>query len=464
MIDIGIKNLHNKSESLNIKKKINFGNLKFAIKREREENAAKNLTGNINNLNSDNPLKVEKLGLRDENDNEAQKFYVMKKIDLTQRKDIRELIDKKFTDVESFLIPDENLVIGKKFIINDNFKNLANKKPYEIIGDVKDFLPKSRFNLFKKATSNSSIRKGMDNAKGMFTNLLSKLIKPVKTDENNMEILSDRKLQNIFQEKKNNKGKNMEKAEEEIYKNIDNKCHNQVKNILKKQEKALDQRNIIEKKTNNIAKYISLKTKKEEKQLLMNRTDGFRLKNEIKSKLDEQSSRNTKYGFNNDWIFSLRKTPEWSTFNNSINQEKIRNSPKTSYSNRDAINTINVKDSNQVNGQIQSNLNGNNFYQNNFNNINDCKFRLMRYHTSFDNDMWVTIKENQNFPNVNSNLNYVDQIRKPFSDPIGDLNNFTRCRSVERKFQNLNIKKEDFNKINNMKVNKFFIFIVKLLN
>jgi hypothetical protein len=70
-----------------------------------------------------------------------------------------------------------------------------------------------------------------------------------------------------------------------------------------------------------------------------------------------------------------------------------------------------------------------------------------------NNDMWVTVNKNDdNFINENAKTYFADQVRKPFSDPISSLDNFTKCFSVESKMKNLKIKKEDLNKINNMRV------------
>jgi hypothetical protein len=61
-----------------------------------------------------------------------------------------------------------------------------------------------------------------------------------------------------------------------------------VKNILNKQENVLKKRTKCEKKTSNISIYLAFKTQKPEDKLLMNRTEGFRLKNQIRSTFEDK--------------------------------------------------------------------------------------------------------------------------------------------------------------------------------
>ncbi len=394
----------------------------------------------------------------------------MKKIDLASRKDIKDLIEKKFTDVENFLIPDEHLIIGEKFIKNDYCQNLNKKKQHQIIGDKKLFISKeTKKPLFRKCMFKDNCRN--EKAKGIFTSLIAKYIKPMKTEESNMELLDDKKVENLFDEKIKLTIRNLNKKEGEEYDNIDIVCQDHVKNILKKQEKALKKKLNTENKINHISKNISLRTQKDENQLLMNITDGFRLKNEIHATIEQGNLKSTKFGFNNDWIFSLRKSSFYIDNNKrkklNISEINQNSSPKTAdiykvnYKNLPLVNKIgNIN--NQFNFSSKSQISNNQmildsnqgfFFKNSFNKFKENKFCYLKYNNLNNNEMYVTVKEQENqLRNTYSTPYFIDQVRKPDSDPVGTLKNFTRCSTVERKFENLNINKEDFNKINSLKV------------
>ena len=71
----------------------------------------------------------------------------------------------------------------------------------------------------------------------------------------------------------------------EILNNIDTKFVTEMKEFLNKQEKALENKEAADKRLDNLAKFIVKKTQKHEKELLMNKTDGFRSFNISPNKL-----------------------------------------------------------------------------------------------------------------------------------------------------------------------------------
>ncbi len=212
-----------------------------------------------------------------------------------------------------------------------------------------------------------------------------------------------------------------------------------------------------QKEISYLSKYLSAKTQKPEEKLLMNRTEGFRLKNEIKTTIDLKDSKQTKYGFQNDWVISLRKTPE---INLLYRHEKRNTNTTNSYANMNTYFNPLKTLTNDNHSPTQSNFNnsGNNFFKNNFSNHNDNMFNYVKCHKSYDNEIRATIKDNMD--KDDSNNNYC-QIRKPNTNPISMLDNFTQCQSVEKKLLNLRIKKEDFNKINNLQVNNLILKVKK---
>jgi hypothetical protein len=81
---------------------------------------------------------------------------------------------------------------------------------------------------------------------------------------------------------------------------------NEMKKILSMQEKSISHSEDYTKKAEKLSKFISKKVKKGESDLLMNRTDCFRIKKEINEKIDNKLGINERYGVNK-WIVGLRR-------------------------------------------------------------------------------------------------------------------------------------------------------------
>lgn len=468
MIEFTSPNLPYEIDNNKINEFTNLRNLRksFSVKKQ-VDNLSNDFPEAFNYKDSEKlKSKINIIINNEKNKTTSTKFYMIQKLDLTNKVELKEIINKQFTDPNNFLKADENIKIGKNALGESNFKDLNKIKPYHIIGDPNLFEPKRKFSFFRKVTAinnnNNDKKKKIKDPKSVFSRLLSNIIftKQQKVEEIDIEILSDNNIKRLFEAKEKLVLENTKK-EDELYYNIEEKCQTEVKSILQKQENLLNKRTKCEKEISNLSKYLSFKTQKPENKLLMNRTEGFRLKNEIKTKINEKDSKQTKYGFQNDWAISLRKSPGKNPLYGSENRY-IRTT------NEFKADSVLINDFNPLKtvgvdfSSTQSNFNksGNNFFKYNFKNSSDNKFNYLKYHKSHDNDMWVTIKEDVDPDDCIKNkfLNF-DQVRKPNTDPISILDNFTRCQSVEKKFQNLKIKKEDFSRINNMKVkiisNKF---------
>jgi len=454
-----IRDSSKKKESEYIKKLINHNKFKIPVLTDQDEEILirklLNLHSNPESVRSLSPDENNNVILDEEKKNDNNKNFLIRKLSFNSanKENIKKCIDQKFSDSNTYLIPDSKIIIGKKFLYNEDFKKLENKKPYQVIGDLAKFEEHSKLNNLRKEITKD--KSHINNAKHLFSNFIKKFLKQAKKEETNMEIITDRKVHNIFEEKERLRTLNLKK-DEELYQNIDVKCQLQVKNILQKQEKVLEKKFDTEKKIDNISRFISLKTQKPENMLLMNKTDGFRVKKEIRSTFEEGSLKNTKYGFYNDWIFSLRKASEGNPKNsftnidkfNEINQNTITNNKEFSkYIQTTEPTRLLTSQFNLTTCANKCSKSNNIWYS------NEKKYNFMKFHKTDSNDIWATIQDKDDIRNINTASYNYEQIRKPYSDSIRILDNFTKCISVDKKFKNLNLKKEDLNKINDMKVN-----------
>lgn len=460
---------------------------------------------NENNYNNNDSQIIPKITITKDNiaeNNENLNVLVLKKIDLKQHGDIKELIRKKFSDVNEFLIPDNHIVIGNKFAFRQcEIKDLKNKKPYQVIGDLNVIDPKRA-----QLISQSTIRlKSMNFPKGAINNLADNFIKKKGLDERalkspltvnnkslkgthasspnnaehinhmNMEYISDNKINEIYQAKKD-KITSIVQLDKELFENIDDDCGGTVKNILLQQENILNKKELSELRSNNLAKFLTRKTNVKENQLLMNKSGSYRLKNELKATLDESSEKNTRYGFINDWILSLRTHPSCrkmdysnnTTDSSFPNMSQNNNFSKFSTGHNIKNNNFSEIGTNKFNKTSSTGFSVYSQYSTSsyFESKKDEKFCFINYHNYQNNDMWVTIKESKkanNPTNLTSTLPFcAEQVRKPGSNPIKTLNNFTKCFSIDKQLKHLNVKKENLNKIENLKVKYFYLKIYYL--
>ncbi len=128
-----------------------------------------------------------------------------------------------------------------------------------------------------------------------------------KRIEKNLDFVSDRTLVDIYSKYKTLKVRN-NNIMNEFYDDLF-KIH-ELKNHLNIQEKSLNKAKAFEKESDHIIKYIQSKTKKSASEVLMNKTDGFRLKKEMTNTIESQKNFNEKMG-KNIWITSLRRPDEF---------------------------------------------------------------------------------------------------------------------------------------------------------
>ena len=283
-------------------------------------------------------------------------------------------------------------------------------KPYQIIGSKETVFPEKNPNafkifddIFKKSLSPkvSLVYKSILSQQKF--NTLFNFKDKNKGDLNNLISITDEKIDTIFTEKRNKSAYTQKEFNIDIIKNIDKNCATEMKEYLDKQEKALILKNETERKINNLSKFISKRLHKPEKDLLMNKTDGFRLKNQWIEKIkNSNDSKPFQYGVYNNWKLNLRKTES----KNDINKKHVFN----------------------------------------------CYVGNGRENC----DLWAIVKESEKIENM-------EKIIKPNSASIKDFRKYADNRTLSSKMRLFNINSEEMVNTNQMKVNFVFIFILNFL-
>jgi hypothetical protein len=268
------------------------------------------------------------------------------------------------------------------------------------------------------------------------------------------------------------------------------------------------QNNIIEKKLQEdnelkqISKNLASKLNKKEDELLLNSSDGFRLKKELKNYFEENTEKNTKYGYTNDWILSLRE-------NNNINNKNIdlsiskNNFKKTNNDNDKDNDKDKEKDQEKFNNDkkdkdknlainspnstmkyfspnINNKVNNNNIFANTsarFFPTTTSDTKLMKVFKNNYNDMFVSIKDpkkslycSNGFEKNRNNNNMIfemEKIRKPNTQQYKYIQNFIVTKSVkdkikEMKLGNLYGNEKDINNIGDLNVIFIFFKYIKI--
>lgn len=386
-----------------------------------ENNNKNNNTNNINNINNNNLTKNN----YNINNNLINKIpetkRVCHKLDLKSEADSEaaRLIKNKFRNAEEFLKIDDDIIIGK-VIDTQKYQNLDKLKPYHIIGDKEEIIQSrnSYVNISPKVPKKSSLSV-MRNAGTLQSqkskrflgrnNTFRSIYNNTNNDEQNIIKVSDEQIEQFFTQRKIKTAnpKNRKELDNEIIRKIDFSCTKEMKGILEKQEKILEKKAKKENEGNNLAKFIAKKSQKNERELLMNRTDGFRIKNQCNNKiLLNEPERPYEYGVYNNWIYSLRK-------NEGIENKKKCIEDKNKILRKDYILThLDIR--------------------------KDCDIAAIIYPN--------LIKGND------------ENIIKPNSASIKDFRKYANSRAVSSKLRKMNIDCEEFINGNDLNVRKFFQF------
>lgn len=260
------------------------------------------------------------------NFNEEQTKKICFKLNSNVHQDAANLIKKTFSNPDDYLKIDNNLIFGK--VINKiDYNNLSAMKPYKLIGNKENLIPGYNKSPLKSGSERRSFYKNnlLISANSLRTNRFMSSLNNFNSfkfltskngindkEESNLVRISDEQLVNLYRDRKiKTADPNQKKLlNREIYNNVDSKCSSEMKKILAKQENILIKKEKIEKESNNLAKFVAKKSQRNEKELLMNKTDGFRIKNKCIEKINSREENKPFYfGDFNHWRFSLRKTP-----------------------------------------------------------------------------------------------------------------------------------------------------------
>lgn len=353
-------------------------------------------------------------------DNFTKKF-VCSKLETSSNLDILNQLECQFKYPEEYLKLDNCVIVGKK-IDKEKFKNPEAIKSYQIIGGIDEIFPsvkqpmitiehsyspkkKMHSRLLNNLTEGNlsfnsfQIKKNYENFLQRLSNTKDK--NNVNKQINNLEYVSDEKLEKIFYERKI-KIAEPKKINNEIIKNIDSSCADEIKQYLNKQEKTLNLKFLTDKKNNNLLKFISRKAEKDEKDLLMNKTDGFRLKNECIQRINScNPARPYQYGVFNNWKFNLRKNER--PFTNQSNYNK-----------------------------------------------NDYEIQTHLDIRSKNCDIYAIVKDEKKKEDM-------DKIIKPNSPSLKDFRKYANSRVISTKLRKMNMNCEDLLSVNNLNVS-FYIF------
>jgi hypothetical protein len=125
-------------------------------------------------------------------------------------------------------------------------------------------------------------------------------------NEKVLDYISDKGLGEIFDKFKKIKTKNSKNFNEFMDQNPETLCKPEMKKYLLFQEKCLKIMENNNKCVENLANFVSKQAGKSDEELLMNRTDGFRVKSEFKNLIESNKPLAERYGANS-WVISLRR-------------------------------------------------------------------------------------------------------------------------------------------------------------
>jgi hypothetical protein len=231
--------------------------------------------------------------------------YCVKKIDLDKEESLRNEIDVLFTDPNKYLdtnARDNGMIIGRmfKFPRLDKYSNL---KTYSVVGTPEMFTRRSTITGLHGINKKKMSWK--DSGKNIIAATLP-LFREKKTDKTT-EIVSDKRLGEIYNKFKIIKKMNSEKVNEFIDEvGGEAVARGDLKNRLLQQEKCLIKNQQNQKINEDMIKMISSRTNKRNEDILMNQTDSFRIRKEVKNIIESKKPVEQRYG-QNHWVISLRK-------------------------------------------------------------------------------------------------------------------------------------------------------------
>jgi hypothetical protein len=217
-----------------------------------------------------------------------RKTFIVSKI--PEESHLQSEIRHSFEDADKYLKVIPAMIVGRVLQgprINEEMKVV----PYSIVGPASSYeeaLINKRNTYFKFSMKASSV-----------------MLPPVKKEEKvrkpNFESVDDKKIKSVYSEFENLKLLNQGKQN-----NFMKILPKEIKIGLKQQEKSLVIKEEEDKKLRNMSKYLAKLTKKKEEDLLIHRTNTYRIKKEVTDFIENKKSLDERYGVYN-WNMSLRR-------------------------------------------------------------------------------------------------------------------------------------------------------------
>lgn len=221
----------------------------------------------------------------------SRKNFIMKKIDLENNLDLQNKITEAFTNPDKYLDTNEKDMIIGRVTAFPRLEKLNFTKRYSTFGSGT-----------RLTRTNSYLERTIKLTKSVMNSTKSESKR--KMEKRNSYIINEKGIHDIYnkfkQIKKNNVDHNLDICDDDL------KVKKEMKKILETQEKIIKTQEEFKAKSEKMAKYIATKTKKKDEDVLMNKTDGFRIKQELKTTIELKKPIEERYG-NNNWMISLRR-------------------------------------------------------------------------------------------------------------------------------------------------------------
>jgi hypothetical protein len=211
--------------------------------------------------------------------------YTSRKMDRKNDSEMMNKINEYFDNPDNYLKIDENIIIGKK-ITGPKFDN--NNKPirYTYVGKPSLFeQPKPELDMtYRSRIKHTATKISLNNNRAK---------SPI-----NYQIIDHQKVNKIFEAARNR----VQSCKLPTPKNIDNLTREK----FHQQEKLLNHQEHINRASTAMSKKIATKLKKNENELLMNKTDTFRRKRQIQEIIENEKPLVDKVG-NIYWMVDLKR-------------------------------------------------------------------------------------------------------------------------------------------------------------
>lgn len=228
-----------------------------------------------------NPVKLNK------------KTYVIHKLEKSSEDSKINEIKRSFENPDEYFKVNPFMIVGKK-IQGPRMDNDMKIVAHSIVGPVSVYEESKH----KRKGTTTGLNSTRSSSKSF---MLSPKIENQPKKKASFDVIDESKLNQVFQEYENLKYSSTFNRNE-FMKNIPW----ELKKRLQLQEHTLTEKGKIDRSVQKEASYLSKTLKKSQDDLLLNKTESYRIKREIIDSMESKVPIETKYGVNN-WIISLRR-------------------------------------------------------------------------------------------------------------------------------------------------------------